>query len=194
MIQGNSGGPVVDDKGRLLGVVVSRLTGENVGFAVPPSAIASFLAGDVDKVEGGVEAWTGTSAKVQVVGRLVDPFGKIKSMAVRYVRQPTAAIPLKTDAQGNWPLLTGGQEVPMSIKDGSGYAQFNLQAANPDDRKLLVQVVMRDSFRAGDREQADAAGPARQADRSVRGVSAGYTAPNPGPLVVARPIWAKASR
>jgi S1-C subfamily serine protease/regulation of enolase protein 1 (concanavalin A-like superfamily) len=146
MIEGNSGGPVVDAKGRLVGVVVSRLRGENVGFAIPPSVIASFLAGDVDRLMGRLENWAGTTARLQLVGRLIDPLGKIKSAAVRYARQPTAPIPTKPDLQGNWPLLTGGEEVPMVVKDGSGFAQFNVQAATPVDRKLLLQIVLRDNF------------------------------------------------
>src|SRR4051794_2466347 len=46
-IEGNSGGPLVDNKGRLVGVIVSRLRGEPVGFAVPPSVISQFLDGDI---------------------------------------------------------------------------------------------------------------------------------------------------
>ena len=146
MIQGNSGGPIVDGKGLLVGIVVERLSGENVGKAIPPSVVASFLAGGVDRVWGKLEAWTGTTAKVQVAGRLVDPFGKMKSMSVRYARQPYSASPTKPDAQGNWPLLAGGTNVPMRVADGSGVAEFNVAAATPDDRKVLIQVLLTDSF------------------------------------------------
>ena len=146
MIQGNSGGPIVDGKGLLVGIVVERLSGENVGMAIPPRVIASFLAGGVDKVWGKVESWSGTNARVQVAGRLVDPFGKIKSMALRHARQPAASGPPRPDAQGNWPLLEGGAVVPMTIKEGSGVAEFGMSAATPADRKLLLQIVLTDSF------------------------------------------------
>jgi len=44
---GNSGGPLLDHDGRLLGVVSSKLAGpgiESVGFAIPASVAADFLA------------------------------------------------------------------------------------------------------------------------------------------------------
>lgn len=44
---GNSGGPLLDRDGRLLGVVSSKLAGpgiENVGFVIPASVAADFLA------------------------------------------------------------------------------------------------------------------------------------------------------
>ena len=44
---GNSGGPLLDRYGRLVGVVVSKLAGpgvESVGFAIPVSAAAAFIA------------------------------------------------------------------------------------------------------------------------------------------------------
>lgn len=44
---GNSGGPVVDEQGRLVGVATAKLVGESVsdvGFAVPSSTVADLLA------------------------------------------------------------------------------------------------------------------------------------------------------
>lgn len=46
---GNSGGPLLDRSGRLVGVVVSKLAGpgiESVGFAIPVSEVAAFMAQD----------------------------------------------------------------------------------------------------------------------------------------------------
>lgn len=44
---GNSGGPMFDGRGRLVGIVSSKLVGtgiENVGFAIPWSAVREFIA------------------------------------------------------------------------------------------------------------------------------------------------------
>ena len=146
LIGGNSGGPVVDAKGRLVGVVVERVPGESVGFAVPPTMIADFLAGGVDEIKGLLETWTGTTATIRIRGHLVDPFGKIRSMALRYAKQPSTPSPMKTDSNGKWPLLEGGTEVPLAIADGFGFATIQVAAPTLDDRKLLLQVVLKDSF------------------------------------------------
>ena len=42
---GNSGGPVVDKKGELLGIVVSGFMGAQLNFAIPVSVVREFLAG-----------------------------------------------------------------------------------------------------------------------------------------------------
>ncbi len=59
MIQGNSGGPIVNDKGTLVGVVVERLAGESVVRAIPPNVITAFLGGDVDVPFGRVAGLVG---------------------------------------------------------------------------------------------------------------------------------------
>lgn len=40
---GNSGGPVVDAKGRLIGVAVAKVTGTRIGLAIPPSELTKML-------------------------------------------------------------------------------------------------------------------------------------------------------
>ncbi|QDS92988.1 Putative serine protease HhoB precursor [Roseimaritima multifibrata] len=41
--QGNSGGPVVNDNGQVVGVVVEKIVGTDVNFAIPVSNVKSFL-------------------------------------------------------------------------------------------------------------------------------------------------------
>jgi S1-C subfamily serine protease len=157
VIQGNSGGPVVNDKGALVGVIVARIGGENVGYAIPPNVIASFLAGDVDVLFGLVASWTGKVAKIRFGGRMVDPFSKIRSMSLRYAKQSTVPSPLKPDMQGRYPLLANSTVVPMKlvpasaikdmpIADAAGVAEFDMTVNNSDERKILFQVVVTDSF------------------------------------------------
>ncbi len=43
---GNSGGPMVDGEGRMVGIVVSKLAGggaENVAFVIPVSVVRTFI-------------------------------------------------------------------------------------------------------------------------------------------------------
>ncbi len=98
-IEGNSGGPLVDDKGRLVGVIVSRLRGESVGFAVPPSVISQFLDGDVGGLKAELTSLQTGTAAVKLEVRLVDPLRNIKSVTLRYARQSGTPAPAKPDAQ-----------------------------------------------------------------------------------------------
>jgi hypothetical protein len=47
LIPGNSGGPIIDAKGRLVGIAVSTVLGKNVGFAVPTDQLNHMLNGSI---------------------------------------------------------------------------------------------------------------------------------------------------
>jgi S1-C subfamily serine protease len=157
MIQGNSGGPIVNEKGQLVGVVVERLNGENVGRAIPPSVVATFLAGDVDITYGQLISRSGNTAKFAIGGRMVDPFGKIRSMSARYILQSALPNPPKIDAQGHYPIMPGSKDIKLEMRasatitglpvaDAAGYGQLDLPITTPGDRKLYFQIVVTDSF------------------------------------------------
>ena len=44
---GNSGGPVVDSQGRLIGIAVATVRGKNIGFAIPAGQLDHMLKGSV---------------------------------------------------------------------------------------------------------------------------------------------------
>jgi S1-C subfamily serine protease/regulation of enolase protein 1 (concanavalin A-like superfamily) len=143
MIEGNSGGPVVDAKGRLVGVAVERLNREAVGFAIPPNVIGSFLAGDVAGLTAEFLGVQAGSAQFQVNLRLIDPLSKLRSVAVRYVRQGNATAPLgQTSATGAWPLLPGGTNLPLTMKAGTAGGKLAVPVAGPSDSKFFVQFVL----------------------------------------------------
>ena len=146
MIEGNSGGPVVDAKGRLVGVVVSRIRGENVGFAIPPSVIAAFLAGDIgDVLAAELIGAAGPATQIKLAVRLVDPLGKLKSVAIRHGRQPAPAESMKPDAKGVYPQLPNATNVPLTLGGGQAGGQFTLPTTTPEDRKVVFQFVITDA-------------------------------------------------
>ncbi len=146
MIGGNSGGPLVDAKGRLVGVAVSRLRNEAVGFAIPPSVIAGFLAGDIANLAAELVGMTGSSAQLKLAVRLVDPLNRLKGVALRFAPLSPAAGSLKPDAAGNWPQLPGGTNVALTLSGGTAAGQFAVPVPKPEDRKLLFQFVVTDSM------------------------------------------------
>ena len=157
VIQGNSGGPIVNEKGALVGVVVSRIGGENVGYAIPPNVIASFLGGSVDITFGKLISRTGTTARFAVGGRMVDPFGRIRSMSARYFLQSALPNPPKADIKGFYPVMAGSKTIPLELRpstsirnfpiaDAAGYGEVELPVTTPTDRKLYFQIVLTDTF------------------------------------------------
>lgn len=145
LIEGSSGGPIVDGKGNLIGVAVSRVRGEAVGFAVPPSVIAEFLHGEVDGLAAELLAPEGGKAPVKLSVRVVDPLGRVRAVAVRYALATAASRAPGPDPQGNWPLLESAANVPLTVERGNASGRITVPFVTPDDHKLLVQFVLTDA-------------------------------------------------
>ena len=144
-IGGNSGGPVVDSKGRLISVVVARVGNESIGFAIAPTVVKAFLGGDIDGTYAEKVGNATDSADVKLVARLVDPLNKLRSVAFRYASDP-GGTPQNylTDKRGNFDLLANATTVPMVMNAGMAGAQFTMKIAKPEERKLLGQFVVTD--------------------------------------------------
>lgn len=144
LIQGNSGGPIVDSKGKLVGVAVSRVRGESVGFAIPPSIINRFVTGYIAEPSLAVVALGADSVDVRLTGKLGNHFGYLKSVALR--RVPAAA-----DAQpgslisNQSPLLQDPAPVVIATNSANVDVQFRVPLPKDGSRKVAFQEVMTDN-------------------------------------------------
>ena len=82
---GNSGGPVVDQKGQIIGVAVARIENSGIGFAIPSDTLTSLLQGDVEDVV--FESAPGDST-IKVQCHLLDPMGKIQKVTMLFTNKP----------------------------------------------------------------------------------------------------------
>jgi S1-C subfamily serine protease len=146
LIEGNSGGPVVDPKGRLVGVVVERLIGEAVGFAIPPTIIAYFLSGHLGapilvEVLGSV----GPGTQLKIVWRLSDPLARISGVGLRYTTKPLSPQALQPipGGAGAFPEIPGSV-VKMMKEADRVTATFPVPINTQEDRKLYIQFVKYD--------------------------------------------------
>jgi predicted Zn finger-like uncharacterized protein len=79
---GNSGGPVVDANGDVVGVAVAKIRGTNIDFAIPGDKVKSLLQGRI--TEMGVHQPYLDQGKVHapVKVHMMDPLRKVKEVAV----------------------------------------------------------------------------------------------------------------
>lgn len=135
---GNSGGPVVDVKGKLVGVAVSKLRdGQGIGFIIPSKELGLMTQGRVGRVrlvpQKGTDGKT-TSAKLEAT--LIDPLGNLRGATVRYV---------VVSAKGKRPegdsLAKQADSKTATLKIGNGVATADIPFAAADG-ELLVQVTV----------------------------------------------------
>ena len=138
---GNSGGPLVDEQGRLLGVAVAKLDGANIGFAIPAADLRAVLAGRMGLMKLFNMTENSQTPELQVKVQLVDPNRRIKSVKVLIApaQGRTAVLPL---ADGSWPALEGAKAADLSLENSmaKGQIQVALGQNGPHARKVLIQT------------------------------------------------------
>jgi hypothetical protein len=82
MHPGNSGGPVIDAEGKVIGVAVSAIRATQINFAVPADYVRVFLMGRLSALITEAPSRTGKDIKVPVVAELIDPLGRVRQVSV----------------------------------------------------------------------------------------------------------------
>jgi S1-C subfamily serine protease len=141
---GNSGGPVVDRDGRLVGITVAALRGGGLGFAIPPRELTRMLQGRT--LDPGVMAVKG-SAGIEFVAvvPLVDPLGKIRNVALHHVAGNVVGPNTKPGASGEWAPLPGARRIDLEIVDGkAAIARMDLKPMRGRTDTLQVSYTTGD--------------------------------------------------
>jgi S1-C subfamily serine protease len=82
MHPGNSGGPVINAKGQVVGMSVSGYSGTQVQFAIPGELVSRFLGGRVSSLSADLGYKDGERVKMPFRLATVDPLGRIKKVSV----------------------------------------------------------------------------------------------------------------
>ncbi|MBX9580729.1 MAG: serine protease, partial [Gemmataceae bacterium] len=114
LIFGNSGGPIVDKDGRLVGVAVSTLLGTGLGFAVPAAELSDLLAGKFLPAGVVPEALDDKTARFKVAVPFIDPAGRVKGVRLLYRAKGPRPDPAKDPATG-YKLLDGADRLDLAL-------------------------------------------------------------------------------
>lgn len=94
MHSGNSGGPVVDSLGRVVGVSVSVIKSTQINFAIPAASVEALLSGRIQEAKPGELFHDNNQIRVPLHYRTLDPFGRIAEVRVKvWAGKPAAKRP-----------------------------------------------------------------------------------------------------
>jgi V8-like Glu-specific endopeptidase len=124
---GNSGGPVVDATGRLVGIAVAKVRDTRIGLAIPPRILTGMLDGRV----GEARLTTAGRDEVRVQVDLFDPLQKLRSIAVYYT--PEAA----TGATG----ALNAHHVDLTRQGRRATGSFKFDVPEHGEKTLTYQVA-----------------------------------------------------
>lgn len=138
---GNSGGPVVDSRGRLVGVTVAKLKGTNIGMAIPKVELTRMLVGRVGNLEFRINRVIRDTIEMDVRGSLIDPLDRVKSSSLRVVRADDLKSKPAVGADGKWSALDGSEkrELKISGRGVSGRVDLPLRARDRGQIEIFFQ-------------------------------------------------------
>ena len=143
---GNSGGPVVDSKGRLVGIAVAKLQGTNIGMAIPARMLSELFNGRVSGMVTRVVKVENGTAEIEVKVRFIDPLNKIPKASVLVAPAEAIGQLPKADKDGKFPPLPNAQTLVLKIENQVGVGTIILKS----DKKGPVNYHFQPAYVKGD--------------------------------------------
>ncbi len=123
---GNSGGPVVDTHGRLVGVAVATLRNTHgIGLAIPNKKVPTMWQGRLKTPHVFLVKEPDGSTAMRAEAELIDPFNKVKTASLFYVASNQVEEKPKPADRLN--ALPGCHEIPLKIHDRTAQGQVTLK-------------------------------------------------------------------
>jgi S1-C subfamily serine protease len=133
---GNSGGPVVDGKGRLVGVAVAILKeGQGIGFLVPAAEVVRTMEGRVGRVRITVRKGADAKSAVRVEADIIDPLSALRGVTAYYLVVPPKGKRPDATALDKYP---DSRKLALKVEKGVAGAEFVVEKA---EGEVVVQVV-----------------------------------------------------
>jgi hypothetical protein len=138
---GNSGGPVVDAKGVLIGVAYAKVTNSRIGFAVPVHKLIRLLHGYIAPPHTIQSLKVQERTQLRVLARVADPFGKLRSPALLYGLPNEVQMPRR--GRDGWEKLGGAKSSELTIQGAEAAATLALTPPASGELKVVVQASYR---------------------------------------------------
>jgi hypothetical protein len=137
---GNSGGPVVDDHGRLVGVAVATIEGSGIGLAIAPEELTLLLLGRVGGVSLTKRPVANQKVTLDLEAQLIDPMNKIRMVALHWARKGIKPR-LQADGAGLFSPLSEAQDVDLKIDGQRAVGTLNLPLKESEAYDIEYQVA-----------------------------------------------------
>ncbi|HEX5273330.1 MAG TPA: HEAT repeat domain-containing protein, partial [Gemmataceae bacterium] len=138
---GNSGGPLVDESGALVGVVVAKIDGTGTAFAIPVAKLNRLMDGRVTLLDK-LDAAPG-GACTEVTAEVNDPVGRLSKLAVLYGPANEVRMPARHD--GGWDALAGAKSSELKVEGTKGVAVLALEPPEKGELRVVVQPTFVDA-------------------------------------------------
>lgn len=138
---GNSGGPVVDGRGSLIGMAAMKIGGSKISFAVASTDIADLLEGRVFPPQLVGMSGDDNAVKVRVNTGIVDPLKRVDRAVLLLVPKIKLSGPPKPGPRGVWgPVSDAAEEHALKSVDGTVDQEIAVKKGESDEGRFVAQV------------------------------------------------------
>jgi S1-C subfamily serine protease len=141
MHPGNSGGPVVDHDGDIVGIAVAGIPGTQINFAVPCESLFKLLSGRLSGVTMGHSFKDGAGAKVRFKVEVLDPLKRVQKLTLTSWVGGKAPRPTAKGPAGQRPGDGPRQETDLVAQGGRAVTDLALPTLQ-GDQVLWVQPML----------------------------------------------------
>lgn len=146
---GNSGGPVIDASGSLVGVAVAKVAGTRIGFAIPPHNLRALFSGVVSPLELRVKNARPGRVDYYFTASKVDPFGRIRSVHAVRARKDQIKGKATADSKGRWLPVATGDAVRLKEADARTCFVGEMSFEGPSGEAVAYLVQSRAEYDSG---------------------------------------------
>ena len=143
MNPGNSGGPVVNTNGEVVGVAVSVVLGTQINFAVPGEYVHIVSNGRIAGISNGLTVRDGSQVKMPIHLDVLDPLGRVRKVWCDWwTASDGASRPATNKEPEVLPGDTQHQRLEMPYSAGASNADLIVPAKIPPGHVIWVQPVV----------------------------------------------------
>jgi hypothetical protein len=132
---GNSGGPVVDSQGRLIGIAKARVRNTQIAFAIPPRRLIDIMSGKPGSIRLEAVKSGDDKIKIRVEVQLVDPLNSLKKVTLIYAPAKNAKDVLESKKID--PAKCA--KVDLEVRDGKCMGSFEIPIPDFGEGHIAVQ-------------------------------------------------------
>jgi len=142
---GNSGGPIVDAQGRLVGVAEAAIPGANIGIAIARPDLLDMISGRPEGVHVTAGAVRDGAAELAIEVPLLDPFDHVKKISFLYEVGGAGAVKSRRRGQETtWDPLPGAKKIELKIGAQRACGSVAIATAPGKDVDLIYQLAFDD--------------------------------------------------
>jgi hypothetical protein len=138
---GNSGGPIVNDDGEVLGVAVAKVGGTNISFVIPVTFLQGCVRGRVRTINLRPVPGAAGAREIEATVELLDPLDRVSAAAI-----VTAPKSQQRDADpgkpGEFKPLVGASEHPLTLEKDTARGRVKLARTGAAGEAELFQVKL----------------------------------------------------